>query len=156
MISGTRLWISHNSSPVPVTIFDPSFCPLGHSCYYSTEVAIASNHLNDDNLAAGLGRIDQLHLPSSIDQHGALIDVCLVRDLTCRQRGWLLKQRKGTDAFAASDSSVVRPETLLDKCDHARIAVEIAVGILGVLSGHHRIQPAQQRAGVTIFAGNYD
>src|SRR6267154_357614 len=64
--------------------FDPTFCHLNHSRFYSTEVAIASNLLNDDHLAARLGRIDQFHLCGPIDQDGALIDVGLVRDLSIR------------------------------------------------------------------------
>ena len=100
--------------------FDPTFCHLNHSRFESTEVAISRNLLNDDHLAAWLGRIDQFHLRRPIDQDGALIDVSLVGDLARRQRGWLLKEREGADTLAASDTGIVKPEALLEKRDHAR------------------------------------
>jgi hypothetical protein len=72
-----------------------------------------------------------------------LIGVCLVRNLASRQRGWLVKEREGADALAASETRVVKPKALLEKRDHARVAIEIALGIDGVLPGHDRIQPAE-------------
>ena len=72
---------------------------------------------------ARLGRIDQFHLRRPIDQDSALIDVGLVGDLAGRQRGRLLKQREGADALAASDTGIVKPEALLEKCDHARVVL---------------------------------
>src|SRR5258708_6112178 len=107
-MSATRSRISHNSSLVPVSISIRPSAISTTPVLVSTEVAIFSvgvidrsqtekalrDLLNDDHLAARLGRIDQFHLRRPIDQDGSLIDVGLVGDLASRQRWWLLKERE--------------------------------------------------------------
>jgi hypothetical protein len=104
------------------------------------------NLLKNDHLTARLGRINQFHLGCPIDQDGALIDVCLIRDLASRQRGRLFKEREGADTLAASDTGIVKPEALLEKRDHVRVMIKVAIGIGGVLFRYDRIQPAQHCA----------
>ena len=73
------------------------------------------NLLKNDHLTAWLGRINQFHLGCPIDQDGALIDVCLIRDLASRQRGCWLKSRSPLQSYHLRDSvaSVARPLSLI-------------------------------------------
>ena len=101
-------------------------------------------YLDGDHLAARLGRIDQLHLRRPIDQDSALVDVRLVGDLACRQRGRLCKKREGAYALAASDTGIVKPQALLEKRDHTEVAVKVAIGIGCVLPTTGRRRSAGQ------------
>lgn len=62
-----------------------------------------------------------------------------------------LRVRRALPPFPTRREPAIFPPIVRLDRDHARIAIQIAVGVSGVLLGNDRIQPAQHCAGMAIF-----